>query len=118
MGKILVLLMLMITSAFAGELRFDFTHLRKGPEVSSPIISTFICGEKATSLGRNGIWLKVKVGGLVGFIMAKAYSKNKVSCLRKKSSRFFDSLNLSMRDIYVWGKLSERWIEGETDDFN
>ena len=118
MGKILLLFLLVSTSSVAGELRFDFTHLRKGPETNSPIISTFICGEKATSLGRNGIWLKVKVGGLTGFIMAKAYSKNKVSCLRKKSSRFFDSLNLSMRDIYVWGKLSERWIEGETNDFN
>jgi len=61
-----------IERAFAdtGDLKVTGTilHLREGPGLSYPIITTLEEGDSLTSIGREGDWIQVKVGDYEGWV--------------------------------------------------
>lgn len=59
-------------------------------------------------------WVYVEVAEFRGFILKDYLSDKKPDCIQGKYPKFFDSLNLDLSELYYWGRLYDRYIQGET----
>jgi hypothetical protein len=97
-----------------------FGHIHKNPSRYSQSLSTIGCGHPTKVIGNtetssSGVsYLKVKVGPYVGFISKSYLKTKKPNCFADEYPRFFDNLNLSLTDMYYWGKLYDQYITGRS----
>ncbi len=127
MVKYMLLLSLFLSPLQAKEKRVRvayynhlFGHIHKNPSRYSISLSTISCGHPISILGKkgkeikSGQFYKVKVGPYVGFISEKYLNRKKPTCFQDKYSRFFDNLELSLTDMYYWGKLYDQYVYGRS----
>ena len=122
-----LILIFIFTPAFAKEKRVKvayynhlFGHIHKNPSRYSISLSTISCGHPISILGnkgkevRSGQFYKVKVGPYTGYISKKYLNDKKPQCFQDKYSRFFDHMDLSLTDMYYWGKLYDQYVYGRS----
>lgn len=96
----------------------SFGHIHKSPSKYSQSLSTLACNHPIKVLRLNGqeLWGGkfhfVKVGPYRGYIHKDYLSRKRVMCIQDKYPRFFDNLNLSISDMYYWGKLYDQYAIG------
>ncbi|MBC96872.1 MAG: hypothetical protein CME63_03925 [Halobacteriovoraceae bacterium] len=97
-----------------------FGHVHKNPSRYSQSLSTIECGhpvkivkEKGNEI-LSGNYFKVKVGPYLGYIDRIYLSNKKEKCISDKYPKFFNSLNLSISEMYYWGKLNDQYVQGES----
>lgn len=97
-----------------------YGHIYKKPSHASQSFSTISCGHPIKVMSINGQvdWGKgfyfVKAGPYEGYIKMESLSKRESSCIQDKYPRFFNALNLSVSDMYYWGKLQDQFDRGES----
>jgi hypothetical protein len=97
-----------------------FGHIHKNPSRYSQSLSTIGCGHPTKVIGNTEVsssgvsFLKVKVGPYVGYISKIYLRSKKPQCFADDYPRFFDNLNLSLTDMYYWGKLYDQYITGRS----
>lgn len=106
------------------EIRYlskTYAHLHQNPSRFSQSMSTIICGHPLrviktlppkTSLPKG--WLYLKAGPYKGFMRESFLSKGKARCPQDQYPRFFDQLDLSVTEMYYWGRLSDQFEEGRS----
>lgn len=97
-----------------------FGHIHKNPSRYSQSLSTIGCGHPIKILVNNGReeygkgFYKVKVGPYEGYISKLYLNDKKPLCFQDKYPRFFDNLELSLTDMYYWGKLYDQYVYGRS----
>ena len=98
----------------------SFGHIHKSPSKYSQSLSTLACNHPVKVLNLNGqtLWGDafhfVKVGPYRGYIHKDYLTNKRSQCVQDKYPRFFDELNLSISDMYYWGKLYDQYIIGKS----
>ena len=59
-------------------------------------------------------WMLARVGEDLGYIRSKFLSSNRPECFQEKYPKFYGNLNIDLTDLYYWGRLSDHFIEGES----
>ena len=97
-----------------------FGHVHKNPSRYSQSLSTIECGhpvkvikEKGHEVA-NGNYLKVQVGPYLGYIDTVYLSSKKEKCFSDRYPKFFNSLELSISDMFYWGKLNDQYVQGKS----
>ncbi len=102
-----------------------FGHVHQNPMRYSKSLTTITCGHpvkifrqiqegvesKATI---NGEWINVKVGSHQGYIDVKYLSPKKPQCFQDKFPKYFERFDLSLSEIYYWGKLFDMYVSGKS----
>jgi len=103
-----------------------FGHLHQSPSVYSPSLTTISCGHpvkifkivKEKTLGEitffNNHWNLAKVGNYYGHIDSRSLSKKKGKCFQDKYPKFFERFDVSLADLYYWGRLHDLYIKGRS----
>jgi len=97
-----------------------FGHIHKNPSRYSQSLSTIGCGHPIKVLVNKGReeygkgFYKVKVGPYEGYISKLYLNDKKPNCFQDKYPRFFDNLELSLTDMYYWGKLYDQYVYGRS----
>lgn len=97
-----------------------FGHIHKSPSKFSQSLSTIACGHPVKVLSLNGRqeWGKgfffVQAGPYEGYIHSDYLSDKSPECVQDKYPRFFDKLNLSISEMYYWGKLYDQYARGRS----
>lgn len=125
--KYLFILLFISQPAFTKEVRVKvayynhlFGHIHKNPSRYSISLSTISCGHPISILGqkgkasKTGQFFKVKVGPYIGYISEKYLNDKKPECFQDKYSRFFDNMDLTLTDMYYWGKLYDQYVYGRS----
>ena len=103
-----------------------FGHIHKNPSRYSQSLSTIECGhpvkiyalesEKGKPLQElfEGRFRYVGVGPYEGYIDQAYLSPKKASCLQDRFPKFFEHLDLTLSDMYHWGKLYDHYVYGKS----
>ena len=97
-----------------------FGHIHKNPSRYSISLSTISCGHPIKIMGTDGKvtmsgnFYKVNVGPYKGYISKKYLNKKKPDCFQDRYPRFFDNLDMSLTDMYYWGKLYDQYVYGRS----
>ncbi len=97
-----------------------FGHVHKNPSRYSQSLSTLECGHPVKVLKEkgheiiSGNYLKVQVGPYIGHIDKIYLSPKKEKCFSDKYPKFFNDLNLSITDMFYWGKLNDQYVQGKS----
>ncbi len=62
----------------------------------------------------NGQWMAVNVGPHEGYLLKHLLSDKKVDCFQDKFPKFFESMNLSLTDLYYLGRLNDHLMSGKS----
>ncbi len=95
-----------------------FGHVHKNPSRYSQSLSTIECGHPVKIIKEkgheilSGNYVKVKVGPYIGHIDKAYLSTKKEKCFSDKYPKFFNDLNLSITDMFYWGKLNDQYVQG------
>lgn len=103
-----------------------FAQLYSGANRYMEIYTTLECGHPLKILARvegkkeeiifGDGWHLVKAGGYEGFIPARFVSETKVKdCFNMQYPKYFDSLNLTISEMYYWGRLKSIYSYGESN---
>ena len=94
-----------------------FGHIHQFPSPYSSSLTTISCNHpmkvyeaKTSKAG----WRLVKTVGLQGYIQSEYLRPKQVQCFQSQYSKFFDALELSITDMYYWGRLSDLYIKGKS----
>lgn len=94
-----------------------FGHIHMNPDRQSQSLSTIACGHPLRILKQKeeqeGFKL-VKAGPYKGFIHQSLLSQKQPTCIQESYPKFFDLLNLSLSEMYFWGKLQDQAVEGKS----
>jgi hypothetical protein len=97
-----------------------FGHVHKSPSRYSQSLSTVECGHPIKIVKENGKevltgdFVKVSVGPYIGHVNLLYLSSKKEKCISDKYPKFFNSLELSITDMFYWGKLNDQYVQGKT----
>lgn len=95
-----------------------YGHIHTKPFSSSPSATGISCGEKVLIISSDKKiekdWELVSFGDKKGYVYQKYLSLNKPDCLQEGYPVFFQSLELDLTEIYLWGKLSDHYIDFES----
>ena len=97
-----------------------FGHIHKNPSRYSQSLSTIECGHPVKVMKEKGSefisgnYIKVKVGPYLGYIDQVYLSSKKEKCISDKYPKFFNALDLSLADMFYWGKLNDQYVQGES----
>ena len=103
-----------------------FGHLHKNPSRYSQSLSTISCGHpfKVYALvnpdnkSERSLFEKyfryVKAGPYEGYIDKRHLSFHKEACFQNQFPVFFENLNLTLTDMYYWGKLYDQYRYGKS----
>lgn len=94
-------------------------HLHQESKDTSSSLTALQCAHPVVVIERKGVdvapgWLLVKVGEDVGYIRSRFLDSQRPSCFQEKYAEFYRRLNLDVSDLYFWGRLSDHFIEGES----
>jgi len=97
-----------------GYLTPIFSNIHKNMFVDSKIVSTLSCGHpvRVNLKQRNANWYKVKTGPYIGYIKKIDIKFKKIKCFQDKYPKFFNKFNFSVDELYLWGKLNDRFSKG------
>ena len=94
-----------------------FGHIHQFPSPYSSALTTISCNHPIkvykTTNSKEG-WRLVKTVGLQGYIQSEYLASKQVQCFQSQYSKFFDALDLSVSDMYYWGRLSDLYIKGKS----
>jgi hypothetical protein len=96
-----------------------FGHVHQSANRSSPSLTTIQCSHPVKVIQSSKVtvdpeWVYVEVAEFRGFILKEYLNEKKPDCLQGKYPKFFDALNLDLSELYYWGRLYDRYIQGET----
>lgn len=95
-----------------------FGHLYARPAMNSHVMTIVTCGMplKVYSSNRKlpNKWHHVIHGKIKGYVYKKFLSDEIPRCLNRKYPKFFDKLNLSDTEIFLWGRLYDQYQFGHT----
>lgn len=139
MKIIFLVILLTMSSVFSNTVEVDgvkkiervayykelFGHIHRNATKYSQSLSTITCGHPVKIYSvkhKNGhvesVFNKdfylVKVGPYEGFIHRFNLVDSKPNCFQDKYPRFFDHLELSLTDMYFWGKLHDQYEIGKS----
>ena len=96
----------------------QFIHLHKNPSIHSVSLTSLSCSSvikkeivKGKEIDEASLWAKVSVGNYTGFVKKKLISTKKIKCFGNRYPVIFNSLDLSMVEIYRWGRLNDLLVE-------
>jgi len=124
-------LLIVLSSVFADTSSIDekivgvfylkpiFAHVHQSANLSSASLTTIQCSHPVKVIESSKVvveneWAYVEVADFRGFLLKNFLSDKKPDCFQGKYPKFFDSLNLDLSELYYWGKLYDRYIQGET----
>jgi hypothetical protein len=95
-------------------------HLHEIPNSRSTSLTAIQCGDpvilhsvKSSALSAD--WSLVQFGDDRGYIKSEYLSDSRPkNCFRGKYPKFYEGLNLDVKEIYYWGKLYDQYEEGES----
>ena len=94
-----------------------FGHIHMNPSKHSQSLSTIACGHPLRILKQekdeDGFKL-VKGGPYKGYIHESLLSEKIPDCIQESHPKFFDLLDLTLSDMYFWGKLQDQVVEGKS----
>lgn len=121
--KVLILFFLFIGTSNANVIgRLYFTeflgHVHQHPLKSSNSVTIVQCSHYVKVLKKAGLdadWVYAQVGEDKGYIQRKNLSDKKPTCFQEKYPKFYQSLNLSLTEMYYWGRLYDQYSEGKSE---
>ena len=95
-----------------------FGHIHQKASAYSSSLTTVACGHplkvfENPRYSRPG-WSYVRSAGVAGFIQSKYLTSKKASCMQTKYPRFFNAMELTLTDMYHWGKLYDMYVQGKS----
>lgn len=106
--------------AFIGYYKNLFGHIHKNPSRYSHSLSTIGCNHPIKVLGKKGNptvksgFYYAEVGPYKGYLRKIDVSRKKNACYQNKYPRYFDYLNLSVTEMYYWGRLYDLYNQGKS----
>ena len=95
-----------------------FGHIHLKPYSNSSSVTGVSCGEKLKKDTKIKVmeqdWEGVEFGAKKGFVYKNHTSFQTPKCLQADYPIFFQSLELDLTEIFLWGRLSDQFIEFET----
>lgn len=102
-----------------------FAQLYSGPNRDMEIYTTLECGHPVKILSRSDGkteemifgrgWYLIKAAGHEGFVQARFVSESKVTdCFNQQYPKYYDALNLTISEMYYWGRLKNVYNYGES----
>ena len=67
------------------------------------VLVTLSCGQKVIVNKTNENWLQITSGSFKGYVLQRNLSKEVKNCFSRKFSKFYNELDLDMREIYKMG---------------
>ena len=94
-------------------------HLHKEPSDASASLTALQCAHAVNIIEQENVtvptgWMLARVGEDLGFIRSKFLASNRPECFQEKYPKFYSNLNIDLTDLYYWGRLSDHFIEGES----
>ena len=95
-----------------------FGHIHQNPSRYSTSLTVVSCGHPLKVLTRaeskkkniNSRWTYVGAGPYKGYILSKYLQIKSVKCFSDTHSKFFENMNLSITDMYYFGRLYDQYI--------
>ncbi|MCY4644859.1 MAG: hypothetical protein OXB88_09600 [Bacteriovoracales bacterium] len=93
-----------------------FGHLYQFPSVGSPSLKTLSCGQRVAVYSienkhKKGLkWKQVKTEGVEGHIQSIHLQKKRPLCFQSRYPKFFNALNLSVTEMYYFGRLNDLYL--------
>lgn len=103
-----------------------YAHIHQNPNRFSAALTTISCAHPlriySLSYGKdskplevfNKEWRFVKAGPYEGYVRTSFLAATKPECFQDKYSKFFESLELEVADMYYWGRLYDLYDYGHT----
>ncbi len=103
-----------------------FAQVHKNPSKYSNYMTTVECGhpvkvyKKVSKKGDsvrilfNRTWHLVKVGAYDGYMNAIQLSSKKGECFQDNYPKFYDSVDISINEMFYWGKLYDQYVTGKS----
>lgn len=101
-----------------------FGHVHKGPSKFSSSLTTIACGHPVKVFSRKVLKKRrevfgsnfafVKAGPYKGYLNWDFLSPKLSLCQQDKYPKFFNFMNLSLTEMYYWGKLTEQSVRGKS----
>jgi hypothetical protein len=117
---IFIFLIFYSTLTFSQSVGFynkTFGHIHLKPYSGSASVTNISCGEKlqkdmsAKLIEQD--WEAVVFGDKKGYVFKGHLSQIEPPCLQSDYPIFFQALELDLTEIFLWGKLSDHFIEFE-----
>ena len=94
-----------------------FGHIHQFPSVYSSSLTTISCNHPMkvykTKISKPG-WRLVKTVGLQGYVRSEYLGAKQFKCFQSQYPNFLDAMDLSVTDMYYWGRLSDLYIKGKS----
>ena len=97
-----------------------FGHIHRNPSRYSSSLTTISCGHPLKLLPlkkgkeENSHWAYIKTGPYTGHVLNIFLSSKRPRCFSDVHSKFFDNMNLSITDMYYFGRLYDQYVIGQT----
>ena len=95
-----------------------FGHMHLKPYANSTSVTGISCGEKLKknndSKSIEQDWEYVEFGTKKGYVYKGHIANTQPDCLQAEFPIFFQALGLDLTEIFLWGRLSDQFIEFET----
>ena len=92
---------------------YGIVHLL--PSINSESLTTISCGQPLRAYSKlENKWIKVKAGPYKGHVQTKYISKKKPKCFQDTYSKFVESFELDLSDMYYWGRLYDQYVQGKS----
>lgn len=108
------------TSKFRSVMYFNkmYGSVHELANISSYSLTTIGCGHPVRVFkkdrGFSEFFSYVKIASYKGYILKAHLSSTRPDCFSKKYSRFTNSVDMSLSDLYYWGRLYDHFKMGET----
>ncbi|MBG60776.1 MAG: hypothetical protein CMJ16_09985 [Peredibacter sp.] len=94
-------------------------HIHEGPSDTSASLTAIQCSHSLNVIEKDGVnvpvgWMLVRAGEDLGYVRSKFLGEGRPECFQEKYPKFYSKLNLDLADLYYWGRLSDHFIEGES----
>lgn len=108
----------LVLSQQAGIYNKTFGHIHLKPYSGSSSVTGISCGETLLLDSSNKSlevdWKAVKFGDKKGYVYKGHLSSTQPKCLQADYPIFFQALELDLMEVFLWGRLSDHFIEFET----
>lgn len=94
-----------------------FGHILERQNSYSASMTTISCGFPLKVIEKQDIksgWSLVEAAGTRGYLKSSALASSKPDCFQSKYPKFFNNNELSLSDMYYWGRLYDMYIQGKS----
>lgn len=94
-----------------------FGHILERQDRNSTSLTTISCGFPLKVVTNNNPkqgWSKVSSAGVSGFVISSYLSSSKPDCIQKNYPKFISALDLSLSEMFYWGRLYDMYINGKS----